>query len=112
MALATEAFDAIGRCGGFFASARLGMTSSMGVVTAQILILVLGVVLTLVGWMLTRRTMEHPSNSGNALLSQLFIAIPPQSNFNPLPAVLARAAAPSRAPPVLFLRRNRPLSRR
>ena len=78
----------------------------MGVVTAQILILVLGVVLTLLGWMLITRAAERFSLPGNALLSQILSAMIRQSRFNRVPMSLARVAAPPRAPPALSLQKR------
>jgi len=79
----------------------------MGVVTAQILILVLGVVLTLGGWVLIRRAMEAFSSADNALPLQALFAAVLQSLLNLAPALLVQGTAPSRAPPALFLRRRR-----
>ena len=75
----------------------------MGVVTAQILILIISAVVALVGWVLIRRAMNRVARSSAAGSvvpgSQAMFAVLVRTQWKLVPAETGPAAALSRAPP-------------
>jgi len=80
----------------------------MGVITAQLLILILGVALTLGLGVLIRRAMHRFTERQPADIvlhgSRNFFAVLVQTNFRLAPSNVARVPAPPRAPPGFLLR--------